>query len=175
MAEIPALETDRLHLRGHRLADFAECAALWADPQVVRYIGGRTFTTEESWARLLRYVGHWDLLGFGYWVAREKSTERFVGEVGFAEFKRDVTPSFEGAPEAGWVLAPWAHGKGFATEAVRATLAWADPRFARTVCMIDDGNDASVKVAAKCGYREWVRTTYKGTPAVLYERAITRT
>jgi RimJ/RimL family protein N-acetyltransferase len=95
-----------------------------------------------------------------------------VGEIGLADFKRDITPSFEGAPEAGWALATSASGKGYATEGLRAVLAWADARFARTVCMIDEGNVASVRVAAKCGYRAWQKATYHGTPTVLYERVV---
>jgi RimJ/RimL family protein N-acetyltransferase len=61
-------------------------------------------------------------MGFGFWVVREKSTGRFVGEVGLANFRRDIEPSLGESKEAGWVLSPWAHGKGFATEAVRAAL-----------------------------------------------------
>ncbi len=63
---------------------------MWADPEVTRYIGGKPLTEEESWARLLRYVGHWSLLGFGYWVVEEKTTGNFIGEVGFADYKRDL-------------------------------------------------------------------------------------
>ena len=59
----PTLETPRLALRAHRRDDFAACAAMWADPEVVRHIGGRTFSAEESWSRLLRYGGLWTLLG----------------------------------------------------------------------------------------------------------------
>lgn len=168
---VPTLHTARLTLRGHRPEDFADCAALWADPQVTRYIGGRPSTEEEVWARLLRYVGHWTLLGFGYWVVCETSTDRFVGEVGFADFKRAIDPPFSGAPEAGWVLAPWAHGRGFATEAVRAIIAWGATHFGpeqrRIVCMIDPENHASLRVAHKCGYREFARTTYKGDVSIL--------
>jgi RimJ/RimL family protein N-acetyltransferase len=142
---------------------------------VTRFIGGRPFTTEEVWARLLRYTGHWHHLGYGYWVVRETASGRFVGEVGFADFKRDLSPSFDGAPEMGWVLATWASGRGFATEAVRAGLAWIDERFARTVCLINVDNSRSMRVATKSGYREWQRSTYKGSPVVLYERAPTRT
>jgi RimJ/RimL family protein N-acetyltransferase len=169
----PPIDTARLALRGHRPADLAESAALWADPIVIRHIGGRPFTREESWTRLLRYAGHWALLGFGYWVVRERATGRFVGEVGLADYRRDMTPSFEGTPEAGWVLAPWAHGQGFAGEAVAAALAWIDGvlRAPRTVCIIDPDNAASLRVAARAGYREQVRTTYKGEPTVLLERA----
>ena len=39
---------------GHRREDFDACAAMWANPDVVRYIGGKPFTREEVWARLLR-------------------------------------------------------------------------------------------------------------------------
>jgi RimJ/RimL family protein N-acetyltransferase len=169
---IPAVDTERLTLRGHRIEDLAECSAMWADAEVTRYISGRPNTGEEVWARLLRYVGHWSLLGFGYWVVRERASGRFVGEVGLADFKREFEPSFGGAPEMGWALAPWAHGKGFATEAVRGALAWSDGHFGkvRTVCMVDPSNTASLRVAEKCGYRQYGQATYKGSPSLLFER-----
>lgn len=168
----PTIETERLRLRGHRLDDFAACVALWADPEVTRYIGGRPFSEEETWTRLLRYAGHWTLLGFGYWVVEERSTGRFLGEVGLADYLRDIEPAFGGTPEMGWVLAPSAHGKGYATEAVHTALAWAATHLAspETVCMIRPDNAASLRVAAKCGYREFHRTTYKGSPTVLFRR-----
>jgi RimJ/RimL family protein N-acetyltransferase len=139
---VPTLESERLILRGHRLDDFAESAAMWANPEVTRFIGGRPFSEEETWVRLLRYVGHWSLLGFGYWVVREKSSGRFVGEVGFAECRRDIVPSILGQPEIAWVLAPWAHGQGFATEATTTAIGWGEAHFGpvRTVCLISPEN-----------------------------------
>jgi RimJ/RimL family protein N-acetyltransferase len=168
----PVIETERLVLRGHTLADFDDSAAMWADPLVTRHIGGRPFTAEESWGRVLRYGGLWPLLGYGYWIARERESDRFVGEVGLAEFRREVTPPLEGVPEAGWVLAPWAHGRGYATEAVRAALSWADANLAapRTVCLIAPENAASIHVAQKCGFRERTRGTYKGEETLILER-----
>ena len=170
-AIVPILQTERLVLRGHTPADFDECAAMWGDPLVTRHIGGRPSTAEEVWTRLLRYAGMWALLGYGYWVVRERESGRFVGEVGFADFRREVVPPLD-APEAGWILASSAHGRGFATEAVGAALAWADAHLATpgTVCMIDPANAASLHVAQKCGYRERTRTTYKGDAIVLCER-----
>lgn len=169
----PGLETERLILRGHRLEDFPDSRALWADPLVVRYISGKPSTEEESWARLLRNAGHWLLLGFGYWLVEEKASGRFVGEVGFANFHREIQPSFGDRPEAGWALMPWAHGKGFAIEAVRAAHAWGDAHFGgrTTVCMIAPEHPASIKVALKCGYRERTRTSYRGSPTLVFERA----
>src|SRR5882724_4453520 len=109
--EVPILETARLKLRGHRLGDFTDCAAMWADPGVTRYIGGKPLNEEESWTKFLRYVGHWSLLDFGYWVVEEKATGMYVGEIGFADYKRDLEPSLKGTPEIGWVLSSQAHGR----------------------------------------------------------------
>ena len=77
--EVPVLETERLRLRRHRLEDFAACTAMWADPIVTRHIGGKPFSQEEVWTRLLRYVGHWAWLGFGYWALEEKASDEFIG------------------------------------------------------------------------------------------------
>jgi RimJ/RimL family protein N-acetyltransferase len=170
--DAPVIETERLVLRRHRLADFDACTAMWAEPEVTRHIGGRPFSEEETWARLLRYAGHWTLLGFGYWAIEEKDTGGFVGELGFADFKRDIEPSIQGVPELGWVLASRAHGKGYATEAVRAALAWGETHFAkaRTVCIIHPDNLGSIRVAEKCGYKEFQRTAYKGHATLLFSR-----
>jgi RimJ/RimL family protein N-acetyltransferase len=102
----------------------------------------------------------------------EKATGNFLGEVGFAENQRDLKPSLKGTLETGWVFVPSAHGKGFATEAVQAALAWSDLRFpsTRTACIIDSPNLASFRVAGKCGYREFSRTAYKGASVILLSR-----
>ena len=169
--EAPTVETERLILRSYRLEDFPHAAVTWADPEVVRYIG-RPSTEEESWARFLRNAALWSMLGYGYWAATEKSTGRFIGDVGFADFKRDIEPSLKGVPEIGWVLARWSHGRGYATEAARAALRWLTNALGpqRTVCIIDDRNAASVRVAEKCGYREFARTQYKGSTVLMLER-----
>jgi RimJ/RimL family protein N-acetyltransferase len=170
--DAPRIETPRLLLRGHRPEDLGDTFAMWSDPEVTRYIGGRPSTEEEVWARVLRYVGHWQLVGYGYWLVAERTSGRFVGEVGFADFRREMTPSFEGAPEAGWVLAPWAHGRGYATEALTAATAWLDAHLGnvRTVCMIHPDNAPSIRVATKARYREWMRGDVRGTPTLLFER-----
>lgn len=145
---------------------------MWADPVVTRHIGGKPLTEEESWARFLRYVGHWSLLGFGYWVAEEKESANFVGEVGFADYKRELEPSMKDVPEIGWVLATQAHGRGYATEAVRAVVEWGDVHFesGRTACIIAPENVASIRVAEKCGYRQLQRATYKRRPTIMFVR-----
>ncbi|HEY5925125.1 MAG TPA: GNAT family N-acetyltransferase [Kofleriaceae bacterium] len=170
MAAIPTLETQRLILSAPTLTDAPAIAAMWSDAEVVRHIGNVPFSAEDSWARLLKYVGHWQLLGYGTWIVRDKAGE-FVGEVGLFDLHRAIEPAIEG-PEAGWVLARSAHRKGYATEAVQAALAWGEQQLgARTfTCIIDNDNTASLRVAEKCGFREHARTTYKQTPVIMLRR-----
>jgi len=169
---IPAIDTLRLTLRAHKLADFDEYAAMWADPEVTRYIGGKPFTREESWSRFLRFHGHWSMLGFGSWLVREKDTGKFVGDVGLFDMKRDLVPPFGDSPEAGWAFTPKWQGMGVATEAMQAVLDWFDrtQKKPRTVCMISPGNVASIRVAQKLGYREYSRATYKNDQVLLFAR-----
>jgi RimJ/RimL family protein N-acetyltransferase len=105
----------------------------------------------------------------------EKATGDFIGAVGFGEWQRALEPSLKGWPEAGWVLAPHTHGRGYAAEAVQAALAWADAHLAqpRTVCIIDPANEPSLRLAARFGYQECSRTVYKGNPIVVLERFAT--
>lgn len=123
--------------------------------------------------RMLRYAGLWSMLGFGYWAVEELATSKFVGDVGLADFHRELSPSIVGIPEAGWVLDPAFFGRGYATEALRAALAWADTNMSaeRTACIIAPENAASIRVAEKAGYAERARTTYAGSPTILFMRS----
>ena len=148
--------------------DFEDSVAMWGDPIVVRHIGYKPFTREATWARLLRYVGHWQLLGYGMWTVRERATGAFVGEVGLLEAMREISPPLD-APELGWVLAKHAHGKGYATEAVHAALAWGRRLGDRFTAIIDPDNAPSLRVAEKCGFREVRRPTYNDESIVVME------
>ena len=154
IATPPVIETERLRLRGHGIADFPYCVAMWSDPDVIRFTIGQPSPPQRTWLRILSYRGHWALLGFGYWAVQEKASGRYIGELGFADFKRDLKIYLDGLPELGWALVPWARGKGYATEALQAVVAWGDAQFksARTVCIIHRDNERSLRVAAKLGY-----------------------
>jgi len=72
-----------------------------------------------------------------------------------------------------WALVPAVHGRGYATEAVGAALAWGERRFganARTVCIISPENLASIRVATKCGFRIERPTRYGDEEVMLYAR-----
>ena len=173
MTAVPIIETERLRLHGHGIDDYADCVAMWSDPNVVRYTIGDPSPPQRTWLRILSYRGHWALLGFGYWAVQEKSSGRYVGELGFADFKRNLDPSIAGLPELGWALAPWAQGQGYATEALRAAVAWGDARFSapRTVCIIHKDNERSVRVATKLGYSIVIQPAAVADPNLIFARA----
>ena len=153
----PTLLTPRMELRGHGPDDLAACLKLWSDPEVTRYTVGQPLTRQDVWTRLLRHPGHWALLGFGYWLAFDRTTGQLLGEVGLANFKRDsmaAHPAFADVPEAGWVFFPAVHGQGYASEAVQAVLDWRDKHLAgkQTFCLIDPANAPSLRLAAKFGF-----------------------
>jgi RimJ/RimL family protein N-acetyltransferase len=165
------LITSRLELRPHAASDYDDMLALWSDPAVTRFIGGKPSTEDEVWTRLLKYGGLWSLLGLGYWVVRERSNGAFVGELGFARFRRGLGPDFDDAPEAGWVLAPHAQGKGYALEALTAALWWAGGRIGdRFVCMISPDNAPSIRLAERVGFKPFDVRSYRGSDTHLFAR-----
>lgn len=167
----PTLTTARLTLVPHRPADLDAMIAMWAEPDVHALISGRAFTREETWQRLLRYIGHWHALGVGNWLVRETATGRLAGEVGFMDSRRDFVPDFAGTLEVGWALCGWAQGRGLAREALDAAFAWGDAHgIAATMCIINPANDRSIALAERLGYRFVTAGKYHDKPTNLYER-----
>jgi RimJ/RimL family protein N-acetyltransferase len=168
----PILETSRLRLRAFRAEDFDAYVAMWAEPQVVRFIGGKPMSREEAWARFLRHIGIWRYFDFGFFALVDRATGAFVGEAGFHDLRRTLTPSNEGTMEAGWGLVPAMQGRGLAEEAMRAAIAWADRVHPgpRMTCIIQVGHAASLRVAAKLGFAPYAVTTYHGDPVTMLER-----
>lgn len=169
---IPTLETERLILRGARENDFEAMLAMWQDPVVVRHFHGAPMTREECWRRLLRNYGMWALRGYGLFAIEEKASGAYVGTAGAFEVKREMIPPIEDMPEVGWTLAARFHGRGYATEAVRAALAWTDARLGHPemFCIIAPANEASIRVAEKCGFRRSHETTYEDAPTLVLKR-----
>lgn len=164
--------TARLILRPTQLGDFDAYAAMWADPQVVRFVGGTTFSRESSWARFLRHRGMWEYLGFGYFALEHRETGSYVGEAGFQDLRRAIEPSIEGRMEIGWIIAPEFQGRGLAEEAARAALLWAAEHGTgdRLACIINPDHAASLHVAHKVGFAETGMGSYNGSPIVILDR-----
>jgi RimJ/RimL family protein N-acetyltransferase len=170
--EAPVLETPRLRLRGFRASDLDAQAAAMADPAMVVHLGGSPFSREDTWRKILASPGLWALLGYGYWVVERREDGAYLGQIGFADFKRDMAPNIEGLPEMGWIMGKAAQGQGLATEAVLSALAWADEALGKReiVAIIGHQNAPSIRVAEKGGFSLREEAVYKGEPILLFRR-----
>jgi len=171
---VPVIETARLRVQGPRKEDFAAFAAMWARPEVTKEISGEPLPPEESWRRLLRNAGLWPVCGYGYWHVFERESGAFVGQVGFADFQRELTPPLTGMPEIGWAISPDYQGKGYATEAALGAIQWGDKVLSaeRMSCIIGVNNAPSIRIAEKCGFSFATTTEYHGSVIKIYHRPI---
>ena len=172
MQAAPVLDTARLVLRPFRADDVDAQAAMMGDGEVMRHLGGSPLAREDSWRKLLNGAGLWSLFGYGYWAVERRSDGAMIGQVGFADFKRDMSPSIESIPEMGWIFARAAHGQGYAIEAVAAALGWADRtlRVPETVAIIAPENAPSIRVAERAGFGERVEARYREETILLFRR-----
>ncbi|HET8749145.1 MAG TPA: GNAT family N-acetyltransferase [Sphingomicrobium sp.] len=170
--EAPLIETGRLRLRPFHPDDLEPLAAMWSDPDVVRFIGGNPLSREDTWRRSLAACGQWPYTGFGYWIVELKSDGRVVGQAGFADFKRDMEPSIVGEPELGYVFHPSVHGQGIAFEACKAAVDWADASLNAPSypAIISPENGASIRLAEKLGFERAPDAIYRGETIALFRR-----
>ncbi|MBI1237104.1 MAG: GNAT family N-acetyltransferase [Alphaproteobacteria bacterium] len=168
----PIIETERLRLRPLHADDFDPIHRIWSDPENVVFVGGHPSTLNQSWRRVVTSAGYWPILGYGYWALEESSSRNFIGLVGFADFKRDEPAGFSGDPEIGYVIDKTVHGQGYGREAMTACMKWMDDTHGRqrTICMIEPGNIASIRIAERLGYKPYGEGLIDGVTVVLMER-----
>jgi RimJ/RimL family protein N-acetyltransferase len=121
MSSPSQLRTARLLLRRWRETDHAPFAALNGDPMVMEYFPDR-FTRAESDEEIARIEAGFAARGYGLWALEVRATGEFVGFTGLAV--PSLTAHFTPAVEVGWRLARSAWGKGYATEAGLASIAF---------------------------------------------------
>lgn len=146
------IETTRLVMREWRDEDREPFAALNQDPEVMRHFPS-ALTPHESDALVDRIRSHWGLAGYGLWAV--EADDGFVGFVGLSSPPWEA--SFTPCVEVGWRLARHVWGRGYATEAARAALAWGfanvDLPRDEIVSFTTVGNTASRRVMEKIGLR----------------------
>lgn len=157
------IETERLRLRPFREEDLDAYAALCADAEVMRFLGG-PLSREGAWRQIAYFLGHWQLRGFGMLAAEERDSGRLVGRIGF--LMPEGWPGFE----VGWTLARAYWGRGYATEGARAAITHAFDALDRdhVVSLIDPENTPSLRVAERLGERPEGRATVVGHEVIVY-------
>jgi len=157
-----SLETERLVLRPPTLVDLEPFVAMFADPAVMRHLGadGKPLSRFAAWQSLCSTVGHWTLRGYGLFAVFERGTGEFVGRVGpwFPEGWTEF--------EVGWTIRSEYWGRGYASEAAKACIAYAFTELNRdhVASFILPQNARSIRVAEKVGERLECDTTLAHLP-----------
>lgn len=154
------LETERLVLRKPELGDSDAYAELWGDPEVVRFLGGKTVPPAEVPGAIERMLGQWERHGVGLFSVLRKEDGQLVGRVGYLLWNTErwanaMHEELDGELELeiGWTIIRKFWNQGYATE---AALVCRDHAFAelgrdRVISLIARDNVASIRVAEKIG------------------------
>jgi RimJ/RimL family protein N-acetyltransferase len=158
------LETPRLSLRPFAPADLDAIHRIYADPEVMRWVGTGPVADRAATERMLDgYAAHQRTHGFSFWAVVERDSQTLIGDAGLHRTLNAET-------ELGYTLAKTAWGRGYATEAGRA---WLDAAFGElgldeVVALAEPPNRASVHVLEKLGLRPDGRRTAFGREHLLF-------
>ncbi|HEX3268169.1 MAG TPA: GNAT family N-acetyltransferase [Gaiellaceae bacterium] len=155
------LKTERLVLRAPAPEDAEALAPMYADPEVMRYVGdGRTLTKAETELSVRRMIERWEVDGFGLFTTLRQDDEAIIGRVGILIWNSETwepttraRPSGPTEVEVGYTLGRDYWGHGYATESAGAVRDYALNGLGaeRLIALIIHGNTASENVARKLG------------------------
>ena len=157
-----SLETERLLLRAPVAPDAEALAPMYADAEVMRYVGdGRPLTRAETQRSVKRMIQRWEADGFGLFTTVRKEDGAVIGRVGLLVWNADTWEPTTRAEsengrtevEVGYTLGRDYWGQGYATEAAGAVRDYALRELGadRLIALIIHGNTASENVARKLG------------------------
>ncbi len=144
---VTELLTPRLLLRPFHPDDFEAHARICGDAEVMKYIRAGALSREDSWWQLARYLGHWQLRGYGCWAVVERSSSALIGHLGFFHAEGGHGLEF------GWALAREAWGRGYALEGTLAAKehGFEALGFTKLLCVIRPDNERSLRLAERLG------------------------
>lgn len=153
----PVLVTARCELWRPRPSDLPDLVRLVADEETRRFLGPSRDGEAAQFERLLRNAGSWALYGYGTFLVRERGGDgSIVASCGIFHSWRGygAEAGLDDVPEAGWIVRADHWRRGLAGEVMEAVVRWFDETHGRrrVACMIEDGNVASEKVAARIGF-----------------------
>jgi RimJ/RimL family protein N-acetyltransferase len=148
------IETERLVLRPPAADDLPWVLAHINTPGVMRYLGGKTRSPDEVATGLDADIAAFADGGHRRWTVWLRDGECRVGRCGLFHVGTDAAPEpLRGQPEIGWTLAEESWGKGYATEAARAVLAFAFGTldYSAVYSQTSDSNGSSTRMMQRLG------------------------
>jgi RimJ/RimL family protein N-acetyltransferase len=168
MPSIPTLTTPNLTLRPLAAADAAALHRIYQAEGVLRYFPNPIPPPLEKVERfIVSQQAHWDRYACGNWGIAPAASGELAGWAGL-QFLPET-----GETEVGYLLDPSAWGKGYATQAARASLRYGFEtlHLAEIIALVHPENIASLRVAAKCGLVTVERKVYWGLELVRHTLA----
>jgi RimJ/RimL family protein N-acetyltransferase len=172
------LTTERLRLVPFTDEHLDGLSVLNSDPEVMRYISGRSETRDETVVFVERVKQRWIEFGYSWWSFIEKDSGELIGAGALQNLRREAmaSPDPTCPLEIGWRLRRDYWHKGMASEAARAIAGFAfdtvhaDELYA--VCHPD--NVASINVMQRLGMQYTGLQTWYGKNLATYQTTATR-
>jgi ribosomal-protein-alanine N-acetyltransferase len=158
-------ETERLLFRRLTLDDTDDLAALYSDPEVMRFFDG-TRTRQQALDEIEECLEWYDRLGFYFWATIHKADNRFIGRCGLLPQVIDDRQEYEVA----YMLDRPYWNQGLGTEAARGIKEYGFRTygFPRLISIVAPENYASRRVAEKNGMHYVKDIPFEGYTDRLY-------
>jgi RimJ/RimL family protein N-acetyltransferase len=157
-------ESERLLFRPLQESDLDLAIEQWTDPEVAKFVGGKTYTEAELIEQMPIVTRRCAGGCIGNWCLIEKATQEKLGTANLLPMPVDLDDTDwdlvvgeevpAGDIEIGYVLKNRAWGKGYATEACKRILKFAFEQspLEEIIASTDTKNAASRHVLEKCGF-----------------------
>jgi len=142
------IRTERLTIRPLEPGDVEAMHSVYSDPEVTRFIPGGVRDLDGTRQRVADLIAHQDRYGVSKWAVTLSDSDVVIGDCGL-QF-------LPGRPELelGFHFARGHWGRGYATEAGSACLAWAlASRSERILAIVDPQHRVSQRILLKLGMR----------------------
>lgn len=156
---------------GYRLIkeeDFHDFLKLDSDPEVRAFFPPGILDADKVKAAMQQNQDFFTQHGFGMFAVIALETGEFVGRCGFSEMPT-------GEIEVGYVFLKTCWGKGYASEALMAMLAWAKEHIVlvdEIVAYTPQGHVASQRVMQKAGMRFYKQEVKDEVEFVFYQMVL---
>ena len=163
------LETERLLLRNQHPEDIEVLAKMFADGEVMRFIGdGKTYPRSAAEQSITKWNDYERKHGFTSWAIIRKEDNAFIGKCGF-----NYLPDNSDIELAYMLDEPY-WGNGYASEIAKATLEYAINKLnlKRVVALVYPQNSPSIRVIEKTGMKYEKEYVYSERKLLMYAKNV---
>ncbi|WP_244223678.1 GNAT family N-acetyltransferase [Amycolatopsis circi] len=165
--------TERLVLRHFVETDRQAVGEIQSDPETNRH-NPRPPDTATTQVMFDSWLEHWAKFGYGYLAVRERGRPESADGSDVLGMTGVRTREFRGEKvlNLAYRFRPSAWGKGYAEEAARASVEWAEREIPAIPVLISVAvaNVPSLRVVEKLGFTEYVEEEYEGAVSRHFRR-----